>query len=400
MLQASSSQANGSLSDTGKPLRIGFFDYGGWDYHVLSPEAAPLGGSHSAACYLARALAAQGHSVFLVTNLSKPGRYANVQCMSWDNFDQAAASALKLDACVCILGSVPAAHLRQLLDPAVRLVLWTQHDTDQPSIQNLRDPAEREAFDGFALVSVWQSLKYQSTFGIPPQRIAILRNAVAPAFLGLFPPAASILSHKIIPPVLAYTSTPYRGLDLLLDAFSRIRSAIPGTTLRVYSSMQVYRAAPQQEQSEFGALYQRCRQTPGVTYHGSILQSELAPALREVSMLAYPNTYPETSCIAVLEAMAAGCRVVTSRHAALPETTGGFGTLIDMPATSGGHLKVEDYLKLFVDAVAAALQQMQSQPVFAEAQLRKQVDFVNQLASWPLRARQWADWLRRLPRHR
>ena len=392
MLQVSSSRD--SHTHAGRPLRIAFLDCSGWDFHVLTPDAAPLGGSQSAACYLARALAAQGHPVFFFTAISAPGIYANVQCLSLAGLTQAALAALKPDVCVCILAAGTGARLRQLLGPAVRLVLWTQHASDQPGVETLRDPAEQAAYDAFALVSAWQSAGFQTAFGIPPQRIAILRNAAAPAFLDLFPPPAPILERKTTPPVLAYTSTPFRGLSLLLDAFPRIRAAIPGTTLRVYSDMRVYRTAPDQEQAEYGALYERCRQTPGVDYIGSLAQPQLAQALRDVSLLAYPNIFAETSCIAVLEAMAAGCRIVTSRFGALPETTAGFADLVDMPVRDNGYLKEDDYLNLFVAAVVGALNQMQSDPAAVEARLRKQVSFMNDAYNWPLRARQWADWLR------
>ena len=390
--------SRGALTDADRPLRIGFLDFSGWDFHVLTPEALPLGGSQSAACHLARALAAQGHSVFFFSGLSAPGMYAQVQCLSSRSLTQAALGALKLDACVCAAESGHGGKLRLLLDPAVRLVLWTGHVPDQAGVQALRDPAQRDAYDGFALVSDWQAGRFRSAFGIPPGRIAVLRNAVAPAFLNLFEPGTPVLRHKSTPPVLAYTSTPYRGLKLLLDAFPRIRAALPETTLRVYSDMRTYRLTPEEDRANFGALYERCRQTPGVEYIGSIAQPALAKALREVWLLAYPNNFPETSCIAVLEAMAAGCRIVTSRFAALPETTGGFADLVDMPVKANGYLKEDDYLKLFVEAVVGALNQMRAQPDVVEGHLWKQVGFVNEVYCWPRRARQWTEWLRQMPR--
>jgi glycosyltransferase involved in cell wall biosynthesis len=184
--------------------------------------------------------------------------------------------------------------------------------------------------------------------------------------------------------VLAYTSTPYRGLDLLLRAFPRIRAAVPGVTLQVFSGMRLYGVAEAEEQERFGKLYERCRKTEGVEYVGSVPQPELARRLRAATVLAYPNTFPETSCIAVLEAMAAGCRVVTSELGALPETAGGFASLI--PFGAGGDV----YLDRFVEETVAVLEHLDGT---AEDHLRRQVAHVQECGSWAGLADEWMRWL-------
>src|SRR4029079_16922240 len=114
-------------------------------------------------------------------------------------------------------------------------------------------------------------------------RMHVLGNAPAPAFVDLFPEDRAILPQKAVPPVLAYTSTPFRGLDVLLDAFPAIRTQLPDARLRIFSSMTVYQSTAAQDQAEYGALYQRCRDTPGVEYVGSLPQPALARQMREVA---------------------------------------------------------------------------------------------------------------------
>ena len=61
-------------------MKIAFFDPIGWDYTPITPFERPLGGSQSAAVYLARELAARGHGVTLFNGTSRPGIYLGVDC--------------------------------------------------------------------------------------------------------------------------------------------------------------------------------------------------------------------------------------------------------------------------------------------------------------------------------
>ena len=296
-----------------------------------------------------------------------------------------------LDALLVLNLAGHARALRPLLGHDSLLVLWNQHHWDQPAVQPLRDRAERAAYDGFALVSDWQRQEYLQHFGLDPQRTGVLRNGIAPAFAGLFPEAAGLGDSPRRPPVLANTSTPYRGLDLLLDAFPRIRAAVPGATLKVFSGMGVYQAPAAEDQARFGALYQRCHDLDGVEYVGSLAQPELAAELAQAAVLAYPNTYPETSCIAVLEALAAGCTVVTSARAALPETSAGFALLVPIDGDR------DTYRDRFVAETVRALTERTGPDQAALVEhLGRQLAHVRQHHTWPVLADECVGWLCRL----
>jgi len=51
--------------------------------------------------------------------------------------------------------------------------------------------------------------------------------------------------------------------------------------------------------------------------------------LKKMHIFAHPSIWPETSCVAAIEAMAAGCETVTTNLGALYETCSPFGTFVN-----------------------------------------------------------------------
>ena len=363
-------------------MDIVFIDATAWAYDPDTPFERPLGGSQSAVCYLTPELAKLGHRVTLATRAAEPKLVREVRCQPIQDMGD---GVLRNADCVVQLSGVIHARLAELkamCRPDTLHILWTPHAHDQPAVANLAQPEIRALVDGFALVSEWQAACFCEAFGLDPAHIGILRNAVGPAFADLFG-GGPILPAKVGPPTLCYTSTPFRGLDRLLEAFARIRSAVPDARLEVFSSMAVYTPL----QDPYQPLYEVARTSPGVTYHGSVAQPALAEALRRATMLAYPNTFAETSCIAVMEAMAAGCTVVTSDLGALPETGAGF---IDLtPPVADPHAHAE----AFADRVIRLLAARQADPAGTEARMQAQVAYSVAENSWARRAEQWTTWL-------
>ncbi|THD42241.1 MAG: glycosyltransferase [Bradyrhizobium sp.] len=216
-------------------------------------------------------------------------------------------------------------------------VVWMHHDVNQSWVQWCGDAKLVDQVARFVFVSDWQRQRYLQTFALPAERCAVLRNAteVAPEPRSWRPA-----------PVLrcAYTSTPFRGLSVLLDAWRRVNPS--NAELHVWSSMALYR----EDDAPYRDLYARAQSTPGVTYHGVVPNPELRQTLREMHFLTYPSIFPETSCLSVMEAMAAGCRIIVPALGALPETTAGFARIYESGADAETHVTA------FADALAAELE--------------------------------------------
>src|SRR5215469_16772456 len=104
-------------------MKIVFIDLINWDYTPLTPLEQPLGGSQSAAIYLARELAARGHDVTLLNNTTRPGTYDGINCPGIG----AAIAADRINAfdVAVVMNSASGLRFRSA-GVTVPLVLWSQ----------------------------------------------------------------------------------------------------------------------------------------------------------------------------------------------------------------------------------------------------------------------------------
>lgn len=255
-------------------------------------------------------------------------------------------------------------------------IFWAHQSYDQPSVQNLRDVHVQDLIDVFVFVSEWQKAQYVQHLGIPPERSVVIRNAIRPILPHTKPQEGKF--------TLIYTSTPFRGLDVLLDAFAQLHR--DDVELHIYSGMQLYGRA--QEDVRFAALYERARQLPNVYYHGVVSNDEVRQALMQAHIFAYPSTWEETSCLAAIEAMAAGCVAVMPRLGALPETGGAYARLYDyVPDKSVHAQRFVHELNSVIDA-------------YKRMDMAQQIAHYNHAYSWDVRIREWIDLYERLIRQR
>jgi predicted O-linked N-acetylglucosamine transferase (SPINDLY family) len=369
------------------PLDLCFVDSSPLDYRPDTPGRQALGGSQSALCYLARRLAARGHRVTTLTGTGAPGAVEGVSALAHGGDAPKALAGARFDAVIALNDAGPAKRYRAALAPETPVLLWTQHAHDQPAMRGLKDRGLAAQWTAIVAISDWHRGKLIETFALDPARVRVRRNAIAPAFETL----ARVPNEG--PARLVYTSTPFRGLEVLLGVFPRVRELFPGTTLDVFSSLAVYQVAAKDD--PFGPLYARARETPGVAMRGSIPQGELAAELARADILAYPSIFAETGCIAAMEATAAGLDVVASRLGALPEATMGFGKLAAIDPVRLGD---PEFVARYLDTLAAALDRRQRARAEWDAERDAAARAMRAEGSWAARAIEWERLLTPLRR--
>lgn len=205
-------------------------------------------------------------------------------------------------------------RVRKFEEDKIR-VLWLHDLPEDPESSHLKVKANREKFQKLVFTSNWQYNRYRDVLGVPHNdSCAVIENGVIP-----FDVNSLIKSKEEIR--LIYSSTPQRGLELLVPVFIELCKKHDNIVLDVFSSFKIYGWADSDKPYE--KLFETCRNHPKINYHGNQPNEVVREALTKAHIHAYPSIWPETSCRSVIEAMSAGLLCVHPNFGALPDTSGG-----------------------------------------------------------------------------
>ena len=203
-------------------------------------------------------------------------------------------------------------RVRQL-DPDLIKVLVCHDLASDPEVKALADPEYRKQFAKIVFVSNWQAQQYNQLLGVPYSEFVVIPNMIEP-----FDDTSHSKPFDRIN--IIYHTTPHRGLELVAPAFEAIKREFPDAYLDVFSSFKIY--GWESRDQPYQQLFDRLKSTDGVTFHGTQPNDVVRKHLTQAHIFAYPSIWPETSCIAAIEALCAGCTIVHPNYAALPETCG------------------------------------------------------------------------------
>ena len=203
-------------------------------------------------------------------------------------------------------------RIRDLDDSKIRVLFL--HDLPQdPESKRLADENYRSKFHKIVYISDWQYDQYRTILGVPYDTTGtVIETGIVPAVLEGEKPRDKIR--------ICYTSTPHRGLNLLVPVFKNLYEKYPEIHLDVFSSFKLY--GWEDADAQFEPLYQECREHPGITYHGAVSNQEIQDYLKTAHIFGYPCTWTETSCRSMIEAMSAKLVCVHPNRGALPFTSG------------------------------------------------------------------------------
>ena len=298
-------------------MKIAVFDIG-WTYTIDTPYNEPLGGTQSAICYWLEEMAVKSHDVYLINN-SPHSIIRGVHHVSETNYlGVFVNNKLAFDL---IIVSSSANNLFQIKNtinnPSTLYCLWTGHDIDQDISKQLDKVCD--FVDLFIFVSEWQRTRFIEKYSINYKSTIVMANGIGKPFEKYLESPQDKVHNS-----MGYCSVPWRGLKLLAPIFTSIHNKFPDSTLNIFSGLNIYN---QPETDNFDQIF---KTIPGVNFARGIGQTILADHFAKIEYLTYPNIFRETSCIAILQAMACGCIIVTSDLGALKESTHNLARYIDI----------------------------------------------------------------------
>jgi len=238
-------------------------------------------------------------------------------------------------------------------------ILWVHNSYDQPNLYPwFKNKLNHRKYDWYVFNSHWTYEKYRMIFDIPTDISLVIKNGFDDDLIIKtdFKPKEKLK--------LVYTSTPWRGLDVLLSAMEQIKT--DKVELDIYSSTQIYGDAfKNQTDKQFTALYDKAKTIKNVNYKGYLNHKELMKILHTYDAYIHPSTFEETFCLAAMESLAAGLVTVTTDLGALYETCAEFPIYVpylkDKEALSNQFAGAIDILPDFVNSLNADSMKFQMQ---------------------------------------
>ena len=253
-------------------------------------------------------------------------------------------------------------------------VLWMHHFVNQKEAQNLSSNEFVNKLDWIVYNSNWNFEKHVYQFKVPENKCVVIRNAIEKIDIVEKP------KDKIS---LIYHTTPWRGLVHLLKVFKNLN--LKNVELNICSSTIIYgKKFDAGLGKTYESLFNECKNTKNVKYFGFLDNKKIIELLKQMHIFSHPSIWPETSCISAIEAMAAGCEIVTTNLGALYETCSPFGTFVNFDRNFDNLEK--RYKKVLLNSIENYWSDKN------QDKLKLQVKTINSTYSWDVRSYEWKNF--------
>ncbi len=258
-------------------------------------------------------------------------------------------------------------------------ILWAHHAYDQPMFLNF----DHDIVTHIVSPSEWNKEQFIKYHNVPESKITVIPVGIYDIF--------NFSPNKT--KTMIYTSIPYKGLKLLETIIPRIHEKHPDTKFKIFSSMSLY---GDDLLDPYIDNYQKLKTYPNVEYSKAVPQEELVSHYQESAFFIHPNTWEETFCQSMCEAMRCGCYPIVTSIGALREVAGERNaSVVQMEGrpTTTGYEVTEDFINNFTFACCEALDIFDKQRSFYDQVSKHISNYIIQKYNWKDISIQWKTFI-------
>ena len=257
-------------------------------------------------------------------------------------------------------------------------ILWQKNSYDQPNIVPwFKEQSNHQKYDWYVFNSSWNYEKFRYHFNVPTDRCHVIKNGVTN-----FPQRKVFTKGDRLR--MIFHPTPWRGLNVLLATMQLLENE--NIELDVYSSCEIYgKEFKKDNDDKYQDLYDQAKTLKNVNYLGYRSNDFILSKLPYYHMFAYPSIWEETSCISLLESMAAGLYCMTTNYGALFETGAEFPVYINY------ETNLVNLAHQFAEGIKICRNTLH-EPIIQE-HLDEQQKYVKRFYSWDKKALEWTNFL-------
>lgn len=296
------------------------------------------GGSEIAAIEMAKNLVKQGNSVRVYSScgIHGEGIYDGVEYYNYQKYHD-------LECDVLVVSRFADALSDEFNIKSKLSCLWVHDVLPKAESKQFVDKVDIV----FAL-SEWHAEIIQNSFPNLSNKIVVTRNGIDTS---RFIDGKNIIRD---PHAAVVSSSPDRYLSSLLQMWNKIKEQVPDATLTIAYGFDNWKKSYSHDPNHLkliNELEQKIKDMEplGVKYVGRVNPNELSKLFRASGVWTFSTWFTETSCISAMEAQAAGCIPITSSIAALNETVGVRGKLVNGNWLSKSYQ--DEFIKQTVDAM-------------------------------------------------
>jgi len=263
-------------------------------------------------------------------------------------------------------------------------ILWCHHYIDQPSIQMLKNKVFVDKLDAIIFVSDWQYSQFLINYNLPKEKCFVIKNAIETT------PIIKKKKNKKIR--LLYSTTPWRGLNVLINSIDYLNNLRDDFVLDVYSSTMIYGDKFHEDNKKnFEELFNKVKNTKNVNYYEYVENEKILNILEDIDIYTYPSTFIETFCISALEALSKGCLVFMTDNGALKELGNNYAEFINFDSNLKKlSINYAKKLNILMDKYKSN---------YFEKRLKEQSEYYSNNFSWKKRYLEWENLLNKFKKN-